>query len=337
MAAVVLTSTEGLSHDEWLKYRNMGIGGSDVSVVCGVNKYKSPLELWMEKTGQKPPDEAGESAYWGTRLESLIRDEFTIRTGIKVINVNQMLKSKFYPFMLANLDGVCLCPTHGKCVFEAKTANAFKAGEWEDGSVPREYILQVQHYLCVTGYNGAYIAVLIGGNTFKWKFIERDEEIISMLIRYERDFWMYVQDGVPLPPDGSKACGDYLSRKYPNSKPLSKIKLPDSAADLIQQYNRADEQLDMYEEEKRRAANLLKQMLGEHELGLIGNGYIKWSTVTQNRFSEKLLRTEQPELHAKYKAKSSYRTFTVKEPTNVGNMPGTSGMIQEDLLLREAG
>jgi len=94
MAAIVLTSTENLSREQWLAYRNLGIGGSDAPVVCGLNKYKSPLELWAEKTGQHLPKDAGEPAYWGTRLESLIRDEFAIRTGIKVITVNQILQSK---------------------------------------------------------------------------------------------------------------------------------------------------------------------------------------------------------------------------------------------------
>jgi putative phage-type endonuclease len=333
MAAIILASTEGLSHEDWLAYRNLGIGGSDASVVCGINKYKSPLELWMEKTGQKPPEEAGEAAYWGSRLESLVREEFTLRTGIKVIPVKQILKSKEYPFMLANLDGVCRCPVHGKCIFEAKTANAFIAGEWDKDAVPQEYILQIQHYLCVMGYAGAYIAVLIGGNEFRWKFVARDEELISMLIRYERDFWARVQDDVPLPPDGSKACRDYLGRRYPTSKPLSKIKLPDSAADLIHQFNSADKQEKIFKAQKQAAENTLKQMLGEHELGIVGDGYVKWATVVQNRFSAKLLETEQPDVYEKYKVESSNRRFTVKEPSRADDSSST----QEQLILRKAG
>ena len=61
----------------------------------------------------------------------------------------------------------------GPCIFEAKTVSAFKAGEWEDG-IPDEYYLQVQHYMAVTGYQGAYVAALIGGNNFRWKLIHRD-------------------------------------------------------------------------------------------------------------------------------------------------------------------
>jgi len=45
MSAIVLTSTENMSYDEWLRLRKQGIGGSDASVVCGINRYKSPVEL----------------------------------------------------------------------------------------------------------------------------------------------------------------------------------------------------------------------------------------------------------------------------------------------------
>ena len=312
MAALVLVSTVGLSREEWLAYRNKGIGGSDAATVCGINKYESPFELWMKKTGQLPPEEAGEAAYWGTRLESLIRDEFTIRTGMKVIPVTQILRSRDYSFMLANLDGVCRCPVHGKCVFEAKTANAYKSGEWEGDKVPPGYYLQVQHYLCVTGYNGAYIAALIGGNSFQWKFIKRDEETISMIIRKERDFWTHVQNNVPPPLDGSDTCAEFLYEQYPECIPLSKIKLPDSAADLIRSHGEASAQIDIFNEQKQHAANLLKQMLGDNEIGTTIGGYIKWQTVMQNRIDSKLLKAEQPDIYEKYTAKSSHRKFTVK-------------------------
>ncbi len=86
--AKIVVNTENLSYSEWLEYRKTGIGGSDASVVCGINKYKSPVELWMEKTGQLPYQEAGEAAYWGTQLEPMVRTEFTKRTGIEVMSTH---------------------------------------------------------------------------------------------------------------------------------------------------------------------------------------------------------------------------------------------------------
>ncbi|TGY23723.1 endonuclease, partial [Enterococcus hirae] len=43
-------STLDMSHQEWFEDRKRGIGGSDVATVLGLNKYKSPYQLWLEKT-----------------------------------------------------------------------------------------------------------------------------------------------------------------------------------------------------------------------------------------------------------------------------------------------
>jgi len=300
-----------MSYEDWLEHRKLGIGGSDASVVCGINKYKSPVELWMDKTGQIPPQEAGEAAYWGTQLESIVRAEFTKRTGIEVTKPSVITQSEEHPFMLANLDGTCEVPDVGTCVFEAKTASAYKAGKWED-TIPDEYMCQVQHYMAVTGYQGAYIAVLIGGNTFKWKFVERDEELISMLIELETAFWNHVQDGTPPPLDGSEASAKFLSERFPSSTPKSHITLPDTAADLLAQYDKACEQLEEVTERKQKAENLLKEMLGENEVGTSGSRIITWKSVSQERLDSKTLKAEHPALCKKYTNKTSYRRFTIK-------------------------
>ena len=306
-----LISTEGLPYEDWLAYRRLGIGGSDASIVCGINRYKSPLELWMEKTEQMPYQEAGEAAYWGTQLEALVKTEFTKRTGINVAPVCEILQSETHPFMLANLDGTCQHPIYGTCIFEAKTASAYKNGEWDD-AIPDEYVLQVQHYMAVTGFRGTYIAVLIGGNTFKWKFIERDDELIAMLIQLETEFWGQVQDLIPPPLDGSEASAKFLNERFPNSVPLSSIDLPSAAAALICQYDDACEKVDQYTEQKQLAENQLKQMLGEHEIGTVGDRLITWKSITQERLDSKTLKAEHPVLYKKYSNQTSYRRFSIK-------------------------
>ena len=309
--AVILASTENMPYDEWLDWRKKGIGGSDASVVCGINRYRSPIELWMDKTNQIPYQEAGEAAYWGTQLEALVRAEFTKRTGIEVNPANQLLQSEEHPFMLANLDGECMHPTYGKCVFEAKTASAYKAGEWDD-AIPDEYMLQVQHYMAVTGYMGTYIAVLIGGNTFRWKFIERDEALISMLIQLESAFWKQVQELVPPAMDGSEAAAKFLSERFPNSVAKSKIELPEPALELIRQYEIACDHVNQYAEKKQEAENMLKNMLGNNEIGIADDRVVTWKSVEQERLDGKTLKIEHPTLYKKYANKTSYRRFSIK-------------------------
>lgn len=311
MAFKVLANTENMPYEDWLSHRRLGIGGSDASIVCGINQYKSPVELWMDKTNQLPYQEAGEAAYWGTQLESIVRNEFSKRTGIFVAENHELLQSEEYPFMLANLDGVCEVPDYGPCIFEAKTASAFKAGEWED-SIPDEYQLQIQHYMAVTDYKATYIAVLIGGNTFRWKMVERDEELISMLIHLESKFWQHVQDGTPPPLDGSDAAAKFLANRFPESAPNSKIALPTSAVDLLLQYDDACRQLETINEQKQQAENRIKEMMGDNEVGTVGGRIVTWKTMSQERLDSKTFRAEHPGLYKKYANKTTYRRFSIK-------------------------
>jgi len=307
----VLVSTENMSKQDWLQWRNKGIGGSDASIICGINKYKSPVELWMEKTGMAGPVEAGEAAYWGTMIEPLIRDEFTRRTGLRVSIEKSMFQHPDYPFMLANVDGIVNDDTFGDCIFEAKTSSIFRQNEWDD-SIPEEYQLQVQHYMAVTGLKGAYVAVLMGGNQYKYQFIPRDEELIQVLIKLENLFWQFVQTKTPPPMDGSKSCSDFLSRFYPDSKPTSSISLPEEALTLIKQY----EEYEAKEKEvaliKEEAANKLKNMLGDNESGLIIDRKITWKTMSSERLDSKTLKLDHPEIYKNYTYKSTFRRFSLK-------------------------
>lgn len=312
MQATLLVNTEGMDRPGWLEWRKKGIGGSDAAVVCELNKWKSSMELWLEKTGQVEPQEAGEAAYWGTVMEPIIREEFARRTGLIVEPVKAILQHPDYSFMLANLDGVVDDPVHGRGVFEAKTANAFSAREWEE-SVPELYEVQTQHYLGVTGLSFAYAAVLVGGNTFKYFHIPRNDEVINLLIQLEHNFWKnHVLANVPPEIDGSSASSELLKRLYPSGKANSCIELPESALELIEAFELAR----VYEakalQRKELASNKLKELLGENEMGVINGRSVAWKTINSERFNSKGFKKDHPDLFKQYAEASSYRRFAVK-------------------------
>jgi putative phage-type endonuclease len=296
----VMVSTKNMTRDEWLNFRRCGIGGSDVAVICGLSKYKSVLQLWMEKTGQLEPEEAGEAAYWGNVMEPIIRNEFANRTGFKVDTINSMLKHPEHAFMLANVDGIVINKDGRKSIFEAKTASAYKAEQWEDDKIPEEYMLQIQHYMAVTGFKSTFIAAIIGGNQFIYKKIERDDELIDMIIQLEYNFWESVVNNEPPAPDGSESCINLLSRLYPTADSKSKIILPDEALQLVEQFNDAKEHEKYYTELKDAAANQLKAMLGENETGIINDITVSWKNVTTNRLDTKAFKEEVPEIYEHY-------------------------------------
>ena len=112
--------------------------------------------------------------------------------------------------------------------------------------------------------------------------------------------------------DGSDASARFIAERFPKSVPKSRITLPDTAAELLLQYDLACERLDVITEQKQEAETLLKQMLGEHEMGTIGDRIITWKSMSQERLDSKTLKAEHPTLYQKYANKMSYRRFSIK-------------------------
>lgn len=310
MAVNILVNTNNMSHEEWLEWRRKGIGGSDAAAVAGLSPWKSPIAVWLEKTGQAEPEKPGEAAYWGRVLEDVVAREFSIRTGLRVRRRNAILKHQEHEWMIANIDREIVGVREG---LECKTTSAYNANEWKDDEVPAQYILQVQHYLAVTGYEAWWIAVLIGGNRFVYKRIERDEELIQELIEIERDFWEnHVLANVPPNLDGSRASTELVKRMYPRAT-LPAVNLPSQAKELIEELENVKADIKLLEERKNECENKLKQLLGEHEEGKIGNMVVTWKNITSKKFDTNRLKKEKPEIYERYLITSSYRKFDVRK------------------------
>ena len=306
----VVVKTSNLTREEWLKYRTKGIGGSDVSIIAGINPFKSVHQLWLEKTGQAEPEEEGsEYTHFGTLLEPIVRKEFMERTGIKVRQKHMLLQSEEHPFMFADLDGV-INEDGQLCIFEAKTASAYKQEVWEE-EVPAPYILQIQHYMAVTGAKKTYIAALVGGNLFFYHVVERDEEMIAKIIVMEKYFWQHhVMGGVEPVPDGSEATTRYFNERFRNSNGET-IELPDEVLQVCEEYDNLTRQIRELETAKNAAANQLKSYLGEAEAGTVGDRKITWKSVSKNSVDTKRLKSEHPDIYTDCLTQSSYRRFLV--------------------------
>jgi putative phage-type endonuclease len=311
MQANVLARTLNMDRDMWLEFRRKGIGGSDAAAIAGLSKYKSPVAVYLEKTGQIEPEEAGEAAYFGNKLEALVAEEFSLRTGLKVRRRNALLQHLEHAFMLANIDREVVGQKVG---LECKTASAYLKELWEGEEVPMQYLLQCQHYMAVTGYKAWYIAVLIGGNTFVHKRIERDEELIAQLIDIEKDFWEnHVLAGVPPMLDGSEASGELLKKMHPMAEEGTETELPSEADELLEQLNTAKEEAKAADERVSEIENRLKAMLGNHEIGLSRYYQVTWKNVSSQRIDSKALKAEYPDIYKKFAKQSNSRRFSVKQ------------------------
>jgi len=311
MAAQVLVRTAGMDRDEWLEWRRKGIGGSDAAAVCGLDPYKSPIRLYLEKRGEVPEEEPGEAAHWGQLLEPVIADEFTRRTGKKVRRRNAILQHPEHPWMLANIDREIVGEP---ALLEIKTVNAWDGKAIGEDRLPDRYIIQGQHYLAVTGYQRCYFAVLVGGQRLIVTHVDRDDELIAHLIEIEREFWRHVETGTPPPPDGSDDAKELLARMYPDADPDSIAVLPTDAEELIRQYHEAKAAEKAAAARRQEAENRLKALLGDRAIGrLHGVDVVTWKPVTQTRIDTKRLKAEKPDIYQQYATTTTYRRFEVKE------------------------
>ncbi|MFT8928493.1 MAG: lambda-exonuclease family protein [Sporolactobacillus sp.] len=305
-------STVKMSRSDWLMERTKGIGGSDAGIVLGLNKYKTPFELWLEKTGRVTPEEIdNEAIYWGNQMEDVVAHEFMKRTGKKVHNDNHMHFHPDYPFIFANVDRLLYSEP---AVLECKTASAHLAKLWQDDEIPDSYLTQVQHYLGVTGLDHAYIAVLIGGNKFVYKEIQRDDELIQMIFDAEVKFWNdYVIADVAPPLDGSSAAEKYLKEKFERAEAKKEIVLPSGSKELLNEYLKLKETLKPLTNRQKEIENTIKLQLQDAEEGVAGNVKARWFNITSHRVDSKTLKSKFPDVYTQVLNESTYRKFEVKE------------------------
>lgn len=310
MKATVFIETEGMTREQWLFCRKKGIGGSDVSSILGINKWKSAYELWVDKTTDSVDEETNEAMEWGNIMEPVIRQHFAEVTGKPVAEVRAILQHPEYPFMLADVDGITVDDEGNPAVLEIKTASEYKRSEWEE-TVPAYYETQIQHYLCVTGLARAYVAVLIGGNTFRLYEVEADREIHKMLIDLEADFWAKVENGIAPEIDGSDTAKNFLDEKYVGGDNEA-LTLSEEAVKYIDDYLTASAEEDNAKAKKQNAANHLKQILKNHNKAVCEGHTVTWKSVSTERFDSKALKEADPDTYDKYTKVSVSRRFTIK-------------------------
>lgn len=180
-----------------LMERKKGIGGSDAGAVLGVSKWKTPYQLYLEKTSDEISDFDNPAMFWGRTLEPIIRQRYSDVTGRSVIVPALNIIHPKYDFIRANVDGIA-----DDRILEIKTSRS-DIGWGEEGSdeIPDEYACQVQHYMMVTGFVMADVAVLIGGSDFRLYEVPADKELQEIMMERENEFWQMVINRTPPDPE----------------------------------------------------------------------------------------------------------------------------------------
>lgn len=195
---------------EWHKAREMSIGGSDISTICGLNPWQSAIHLFLTKTGKIPNTvEENWPIRFGKAFEEPIlklwqeeHPEYEVfRTGTYQDNI--------MPFRHANPDALARNSETGEwIVIEVKTGRQ----TWE--SVPDGYRAQVQHYLDILDLNRAVI-VAVAGMTWYDIWIDRDDFEIEAQRQRAMDFMECIINDTKPEWDGSESTYEAIRYQHP--------------------------------------------------------------------------------------------------------------------------
>ncbi len=263
-----------LTEEQRAKRRN-GIGASDSSIIMGYNTYKTPYQLYLEKTGivTDEEEELTEQQYWGNALEPIIIRRFAEENGVEV-TFPDTIHHPDYPYIFANLDGWIASEN---AVVEAKSANSFQRKEWDMASsdgIPLTYLIQIAKQVAVTNATRGYCAVLIGGMEYKQFIYERDAALEALIIESDIAFWHRVTNRIEPDPINTSDCRLKFPKPHTDKVVQSTFKTMNALAELINLKVKVKE---LAEQEDKMKMHLMSHMGdSEYLMGLEGELLATW-------------------------------------------------------------
>lgn len=289
--------------------RKKGIGGSDVAAILGHSKYKTAIDVYLEKTTdyERPVDDKNRLRMdIGNALEKLLIDSFKNRyehEGLRVWTSLNTFHDVNNNYLIANIDGLVWKETENKvkgtiypiligapggytyegdavAILETKTARQ-RTDEWGEAGtniIPIEYLMQIAHYCSVTDVPKAFISVFFKQSEEMVDYIYyRDSALEAYITERLINFWEnHVLKGV-LPP-----LQTALDTKFVyNNIEIIQLKLEDTELrQEIENYKVLSERIKMLEKEKlKHRDNVIIKLAG------YGN-IIDWKGDKLGSFSE---------------------------------------------------
>ena len=298
--------------------RSKYIGGSDIGAILGLSRFKTPLEVWMEKTGKEIKKVDSLPLRFGSFAEEFVASEYSRSTGLELIHDESAHIHPDHSFMSAHIDrfvidGNSSAPTR---ILECKTANPFTSGDWgEAGSdeVPMSYLCQCIWYMAITELEQCDLAVLFGNSNFRIYEIARDKALEEMVIEKAITFWNdYVLKDLPPPAVSIADCQTLFSKGNPDKAVEATVE----TVELAQRLHLLNSEIDAREEEISSIKQTIMSQMGEAEaLTFEGKTLATWKAPKPSfRLDTKQLEAEHPELAQLYKTPiQNSRRLVIKE------------------------
>jgi putative phage-type endonuclease len=185
--------------DEWLHLRTSKITATDSSVIMGVSKWKTKIELYNDKISETTNSFVNDRMKRGTDLEPMARELFCIQNSLEV-SPRVVVKD----WAMASLDGMSEC---GNYIVEIKCPGEKDHALALSGKVPEHYYPQIQHQLFVTGLDSAFYYSFDGTDGVTL-VVQRDDDYIEKMVAEELKFYECLESKIVPEP----STNDYVER-----------------------------------------------------------------------------------------------------------------------------
>ena len=175
---------------EWLDWRNTGLGSTDIGAIIGMNAYKTALDVFEEKLGISfKVNEINEAMQAGKDAEPFIRNDFNKKFGTNYVPL--CVRDDRHDFLIGSLDGydknTVLEIKYSKY---AKMSNCVKSQDVEKiKELYPQYYCQIQYFLYLTGAEKGFLATYDLNGQLVHMSLDRDEKLIKAMVTAGVDFW----------------------------------------------------------------------------------------------------------------------------------------------------
>lgn len=285
-----------------LEARKGKIGSSDIAAICGLNPYRSPLQVWAQMTNKAPPQEENDAMWLGSKLEQTVADFFSRKNPDYMVEKHQVtLIHPKIPFACATPDFVYSCDMESG-ILECKTTGSHNRKTWEE-ALPDYVHCQVMWQMGIANFDRTIVACLSDRELITHK-VSYSKDVFSQLAEAAEKFMDMVKSDTP--PEARGADKELLSRLHGPPDPDNTIELRDSETDVIVE---GYLKLQAKKKELQEKVNVTEESLKDFQVRLLqkmkgaGIAYTNLGTIkyTETTMPEKVVKS------------FPMRRFTIKE------------------------
>lgn len=282
------------------------IFNSDAAAIMGYDKYKSPFQVWMEKTGKQEENADSPGLKFDRVIKNTISEYFEEDEKVKLASSNYIQHDKY--------DFICSTPhkTYSNNGQEAALELGYSKQYFDrTHSKFMFYYCKLQLFLGLSGIETGqlFILNLVEREFYKYEY-NFDPDFFDAIIENIVKFWdeYIIKDAVP-PPSNIMDIKNFY-KGHVSGKLLEAGK---PEIDAIKELKSVKEEIKNLEKQADLISKNLMEFIKDAE-GLTDSGKILCTWKSTNEFDIDLFRSENPGLYKEFQTELNTKDLKKRHP-----------------------